>query len=698
MMIVAYPSDRSCDAAPVPYSKRLVCLVVLAVVAAFVAAMVLLFYVSTTVIRTYARKSDGDGPKDHVSLSCHTDGCSRFEALLADTLNTSVDPCHDFKAYVSSRWLRDPSKELDAHWCYEWNVKYAWMRMMVGEIRLRSNTSSLERLMADSFGACVHRADEDSKETRNKFKQLMRDLSIPWPEQPPSDVDPFEAHLNLSIRWNVALWFDVKMLPARTASGRKVIYIYPSAYAKFWREQYLAMTSQASMRQYVDQYLASFYDTSTRNASGEPEQLCQYDAVFNFTRQVVFQLAGVIMKDKSVAVLGFDSLARAFGQKTDRFVSLMNKYFFPGNFSSFEPEDSAIVKATDTLNVVRQVVTGTDASTVLNHLGWWMLQVFAPIADNHFFVEKYGSVEKAELLRPLFCETQVESSFKILLLARHMAAHFRDHQIQRIYELLNSVRQATVAEIGKLDLPVNTKVVLTRTLKHLRVNLWPRPQYRSETLLRRIYSFEYASKKTMLDYWISERKGNAALIGGSAYFEDKRLPHNYFKELFSYDSILDTISMSMVVVHEPFYYLDDEFGAINYGGLGAGFAKTLIEGLVSDPMLRAAVASDASSGADERNARPLWGAATGNDTNGSPQPELGLIAPVFLPAFRAFQAKMRGAGPVNAGLFSPAKVFFVNFCHSQTRMAAGFDCNSALRGTADFVSAFHCKRGSSMNP
>ncbi|KAL3174418.1 hypothetical protein MRX96_040999 [Rhipicephalus microplus] len=153
------PADRSCDAAPVPYSKRLVCLVVLAVVAAFVAAMVLLFYVSTTVIRTYDRKSDGDGPKDHVSLSCHTDGCSRFEALLADTLNTSVDPCYDFKAYVSSRWLRDPSKELDAHWCYEWNVKYAWMRMMVGEIRLRSNTSSLERLMADSFAACVHRSE-----------------------------------------------------------------------------------------------------------------------------------------------------------------------------------------------------------------------------------------------------------------------------------------------------------------------------------------------------------------------------------------------------------------------------------------------------------------------------------------------------------------------------------------------------------
>ncbi|KAL3174400.1 hypothetical protein MRX96_040983 [Rhipicephalus microplus] len=56
----------------------------------------------------------------------------------------------------------------------------------------------------------------------------------------------------------------------------------------------------------------------------------------------------------------------------------------------------------------------------------------------------------------------------------------------------------------------------------------------------------------MLDYWISERLGNAALIGGSTYFEDKRLPHGSSKDPFSYDSILDTVSLSMVAVHDRF--------------------------------------------------------------------------------------------------------------------------------------------------
>ncbi|KAL3174395.1 hypothetical protein MRX96_040978 [Rhipicephalus microplus] len=569
MKIASPPRRKAKDVAPVPYSKRLVCVVVFAVAAGLVVSVVALFYVFAMVTQISTKNGDGDRSGERVSLSCRTDGCSRFEALLADTLNTSVDPCHDFKAYVSSRWLRDPSSEPDYEWRYKWDVKYTWMRMMADEIRGLSDTSTLERLMADSFGACAHR-----------------------------DVDPFEAHLNLSIRCNIPLWFDVKMLPADTSRANKFIYIYPSAYAKFWKGEYDAITSQGSMRQYVNQYIEYFYHELTPNSSGQAADICRCEAVFNFTRHVVFQLARVDAKKQPVAVLGFGSLARAFGLTTARLVSLLNDYFRPKNLSFFDPEDQALVKATNTLDVVRHIITETDASTVLSHLGWWMLQVYAPIADNRFFVQKYGSAEKAELLRPLFCETQVESSFKLLLLVTHMDVHFRSQQQRNIHDLLTSVREAALAEYKKSHLPADVKKLLTGKLRRLRINLWPRPPFRSAALLRQIYSFEYASKKTMLDYWISERTGNAALIGSSAYFEDKRLPHGNSKDSFSYDSILDTISLSMVAVHEPFYYTDDDaFGAINYGGLGASFAMTLQEGLESDPALRTAVATHASSGA-----------------------------------------------------------------------------------------------------
>ncbi|XP_037576383.2 endothelin-converting enzyme 1 [Dermacentor silvarum] len=637
-----------------------------------------------------AEAGDGDGSDDAVSLSCRSDGCARFEALLRQTLNTSVDPCHDFKAYVTSRWLPNAAMELDDHWRYAWNAKYAWMRNMADEIRLRYHVTPLGRLIVSSFEACANRAKENAGETRRLFKQLMHDLGISWPGTPPSNVDPFEAHLNLSIHWNVPLWFDLRMLPGNPVAGRKAIYVYPSPYAKFWRGQYIAMNSEAAVRRYVDQYLAFFLDGDGATQKMSAADRYQCDRVFNFTKHVVFRLAEVV-RHQRVAVLEFHTLAQGFGQRTERLVSLMNKHFRP-NDSSFASVDKAIVKATGTMDVVRRIAANADSSLVLSHLGWWMLQVYAPILNNHFFVQKYGSEENANLLRPLFCETQVETSFKLLLFANHIALNFPRRVRQSINELLTSVRDTAVAEYAKSDLPAVTKTRLVEKLKRLGMNLWPKAAYRSSTQLRRIYSFEYASKKTMLDYWISERQGIAALIGSDAYFEDKRLPHCNSKDPFSYDTILDTVTLSMIVVHEPFYYRAGD-SAINYGGLGAGFAKTLLEGLERDPEFQAAAAGDASSGATQQSNGSLGQEAVGYETTRS----IALSGQVFLPAFRAFLARRNG-DPVNAGKFSPAKVFFVNYCHSQTRISASFDCNSALRGAPDFANAFGCKQGSYMNP
>ncbi|XP_070377814.1 neprilysin-2-like isoform X2 [Dermacentor albipictus] len=642
-------------------------------------------------IARMAEARGNDVSDELVSLSCRSDGCARFEGLLRETLNTSVDPCHDFKAYVTSRWLPSASMQLDVHWRYAWNVKYAWMRNMADEIRRRYHETSLGRLIVSSFGACANRGQENVDETRRLFMQLLRDLGVPWPDTPPSDVDPFEAQLNLSVRWNIPLWFDVKMLPGKPVAGRKAIYVYPSAYANFWRRQYIAMNSEAAVRRYVDQYLAFFIDVDGMNQNVvSADQRRQCDRVFNFTKHVVFLLAEV-SKHQRAALLDFRSLAQAFGQKTERLVSLVND-IFRLNDSSFASVDKALVKATGTMDVVRRITANADSSLVLSHLGWWTLQVYAPILDDQFFVQKYGSEENANLLRPLFCETQVESCFKLLLFANHIFLNFPKRVRRSINELLTSVRDATVAEYAKSDLPAATKTRLMDKLKRLATNLWPKAEYRSSKRLRRIYSFKYVSKKTMLDYWISERQGNAALIGSDAYYEDKRLPQCNAKDPFSYETTLDTATLSMIAVHEPFYYRDGD-GAINYGGLGAGFAKTLLEGLERAYEFRHAAARDASSGATQSN-----GSAPQDSVRNETSRSVALGGRVFLPAFRALMAAQRNGTPLNTGQFSPAKVFFVNYCHSQTRMSAGFDCNSALRGAADFVTAFGCKQGSYMNP
>ncbi|KAH7941550.1 hypothetical protein HPB49_014859 [Dermacentor silvarum] len=590
------------------------------------------------------------------SLGCHN--CLTSGGLLTETLNASADPCQDFKAYVTSRWLPDPHSDASEHWKYKWDVKYIWVRMAAKEIRGPHFASPPESIVASSFRACESRSAENARETRAMFKMLLRILSIPWPELPTGNADPFDVHFRLCVRWNIPLWFDVRLLPEDALKSRRAVYIGPSVYAKFWGSQYRSMGSEATIRQYVGQYLLYFDEDYGQNASLTIDSYL----TFNFTRHVTFMLEAV-HKNAGPRV----PYLRVVGERLRRRGHRQKK---------------------GTTEVVSYITANYDSTLLRSHMGWWVLQIYAPIADASFFVQKYGSKELAELLRPLFCETQMESSFKILLFSKLIALNFPQKVRQQVDEIFHNVRQETAALFEKSGSLAGANV--GHRLRGMRVNLWPKPEYRSREKLKRIYASHNTSKATSLDHWIIERQANAKLIGSDAYFEDKRLPHSFSKEPIYYDSLLNEATVSMLLAHEPFFYPDGD-AAVNYGGLGAAFSAALLAGgLETDTADPAATLEEATANeslATTREAASLF------------RPNYSLTkseAPGFLPAFRAFQALKDH--PANDRAFAPEMLFFINYCHSQSRVRISFDCNAALRGATSFVSAFHCEKGSRMNP
>ncbi|KAH7941012.1 hypothetical protein HPB49_009189 [Dermacentor silvarum] len=613
------------------------------------------------------------------SLGCHN--CFTSGGLLTETLNASADPCQDFKAYVTSRWLPDPHGDASEYWKYKWDVKYIWVRLAAKEIRGPHFASPPESIVASSFRACESRSAENARETRAMFKMLLQILSIPWPELPTGNADPFDVHFTLCVRWNIPLWFDVRLLPERALKSRRAVYIGPSVYAKFWGSQYRSMGSEATIRQYVDQYLLYFDEDYGQNASLTIDSYL----TFNFTRHVTFMLEAV-HKNAGPEFHTFESLANAFGQRPDHFLNLMNKYFGPQK--PFEPGDAAIVKKKGTTEVVSYITANHDSALLRSHMGWWVLQIYAPIADASFFVQKYGSKELAELLRPLFCETQMESSFKILLFSKLIALNFPQKVRQQVDEIFHNVRQETAALFEKSGSLAGANV--GHKLRGMSINLWPKPEYRSRKKLQRIYASHNTSKATSLDHWIIERQANAKLIGSDAYFEDKRLPHSFSKEPIYYDSLLNEATVSMLLAHEPFFYPDGD-AAVNYGGLGAAFSAALLAGgLETETADPAATLEEATANESLTTTRKAASLFRPNNTLTKGE------APGFLPAFHAFQALKDH--PANDRAFSPEMLFFINYCHSQSRVRISFDCNAALRRTTSFVSAFHCEKGSRMNP
>ncbi|XP_070378327.1 endothelin-converting enzyme 1-like [Dermacentor albipictus] len=613
------------------------------------------------------------------SLDCHD--CFTSGGLLVEMLNTSADPCQDFKAFVTSRWLPDPHSDATEHWKYRWDVKYLWMRSSAKQITGPHYASPPESILASSFRSCESRSTENAHETRAMFKMLLRILNIPWPEVPTGNADPFNVHFSLCVHWNIPLWFDVRLLPEDALKSRRAVYIGPSVYAKFWGSQYRSMGSEAEIRQYIGQYLLYFDEDYGENAS----QTIDSYLTFNLTRNVTFILEAV-HENAGPEFHTFESLAKAFGQPPDHFIHLMNEYFRP--VKAFGPGDAAIVQKRGTSEAVRYITANHDSALLRSHMGWWLLQIYAPIADARFFVQKYGTKELADLIRPLFCETQMESSFKILLFSKHVALNFPQQVRQQVDEIFHNVREETTALFEKSGSLAGMNV--GQKLRSMNINLWPKPEYRSREKLQRIYASHYTSKATSLDHWITERRANAKLIGSDAYFEDKRLPHSFSKEPIYYDSLLNEATVSMLLAREPFFYRDGDVAA-NYGGLGAAFSSALLAGGLEIEAADSAVTLEEVTANDSMPTPPKAASMSG-PTDQLPE----RTAPGFLPAFRAFQAhKVQLA---NDHPFAPEMMFFISYCHSQSRVRISFDCNGALRGTTSFVSAFHCNKGSNMNP
>ncbi|XP_037576603.1 neprilysin-1-like [Dermacentor silvarum] len=631
----------------------------------------------------------GDSQQYLSRFSCRSDDCVKSESLLIQSLNTNVDPCHDFKAYATSRWLPDSHQDVSELWNYKWHVKYNWMSRVASEIASRDFESHLGNMVASSFSACVNRSAERANDTRTMFKELMRSLGIPWPEAPPRDANPFDVYMNLCVRWNIPLWFDIRLLPDNTLKGQRTVYIGPSAFAKFWAKQFRSISGDSAVRGYINQYLVYFagYDEAARD-----EQLAaNCYTVFMFTRQVVFMLE-TIHENVGSKAYTFDSLSNAFGQRADRFASLMNRYFRLEK--AFVGADMAIVEKVGTAEVTRYIVDDHDPPLVLSHLGWWVLQIYAPIVDNSFFVLKYGNKELGDLMRPLFCETQMEHSFKILLLSKHVALNFPPKVRQRVDDILVNVREMVAATYEHSNWPPMTRARVGEKIRAMRINLWPMAEYLSSETLTRIYRSHHTTKNTALDHWIAERRANAALLGSGAYFEDKRLPHSFARDAVYYDFLLNEAFVSMMLVHEPLYYPDAD-SAINYGGVGAAFASAVMHGVGSGQDALSLVPSSHATTAEKE--RPLSGNATFNQTRESSSRSLVDTVPGFLPAFHALQAH-KAEWPTQLREFPPEKLFFINYCHTQSRMNIAFDCNGAVRGDESFGFAFRCAKGLPMNP
>ncbi|KAH6927509.1 hypothetical protein HPB50_004920 [Hyalomma asiaticum] len=552
----------------------------------------------------------------------------------------------------------------------QWSVQSQWTRMMVDEIRRRQFSTPAMNLVANSYAVCVRGTKGPAGDNRKAFKQLLENLGIPWPEKPAKAVDKLDVLFKLSVKWDIHLWFTVKLLHGKTAAGGSLLYIGPSRYTFFWSNLYNDISSYV-MRRYVGAYMKYFSLGDVK-----ANQKVDHFLVFNVTKYIVSKLAGLC--NRRSAKFTMDSLAKRIGVSMDHWISVANKYF---QFNeSFLPNDTVVVRPAGIIDAARHFSSMYGPSLIQSHLGWWVLQIFAPIISSDFFLLKYGSKSVADQSRPIFCQIHTEQSYKLLVLANHIALHFPPSVRQSVDMVLQNVREQAASFFETSTESSEKYKLVAQKLRDVKIDLWPKPEYLNKTVLERIYDRPKMYNISTLEFWISERKARFNLTGSDAYFESTRLANSFSDELFVYDNVLNRVTLSMAAVHAPFYY-NDMNAAVNYGGLGAAFLKTVLQGMDIDEQ---ALDRDNTSSQHEEGVRD------------SCADNLNISRVSFMSALRAFSTIKHGGKFANVSHYPPEAFFFVSYCHTQSRMNPSFDCNKELRGVERFRRAFRCGRDSGM--
>ncbi|KAH9377620.1 hypothetical protein HPB48_019239 [Haemaphysalis longicornis] len=378
---------------------------------------------------------------------CRRPGCLAYATLLRRTLNMSVDPCHDFGAFVASHWLPEPSSAGHLAYRLQWDVRTGWASWLAEGIRERRFSAPMMDVVASSLAACEQQPpDNDASGARRTLKELMRKLSIPWPEAPPRDCRSAKRAAGALRHMAAALVVrrqDVTVRRQREQRGS-------------WDGLYREISYGAAESKYIEPFVEAFSDPDATN-----RERVDHRKVHNITKRVVARLARACAERHSTA-LTLDAFADRLGAPLGRLTAVLNHLFQRSN-ESFSRDDVVVVKSMRVIEIVRQTLRTYDAPAILSHLGWWLLQIYAPLADQSFVTHKYGEGEIGMEAKVPFCGSEVEQAFKIVLLSGVVTRYFPPQARQSVDLLLDSVQQAVTntAEISPLISPAR-EVTSTR--------------------------------------------------------------------------------------------------------------------------------------------------------------------------------------------------------------------------------------------
>ncbi|XP_065309357.2 endothelin-converting enzyme 2-like isoform X2 [Dermacentor albipictus] len=613
-------------------------------------------------------------------LRCGTADCLRHAFRLHSALNRSVDPCHDFGAFVCGSAGGDVPDVRDELW-QQWSASVLQLLQTS-----HKRAGSAEAKMAAMLRSCLRIEPTGTfRENIVALRQFVDERRLAWPGTERENVHPLDVLLDLAINWQMPLWFGARVLLSGRASKRVIAVRlepapHPTARIGASRAGQICavLDATAQMLQLSAETPRAPDHTPTSRRVPEDELAVELTALDHYIFDALAQVSSPLRHLPAVA----ESLRNV--QNLTPIITASEWLTFLGRHLADVAAN--VTTTTQILTSNRGLLTTVSSfheqfehTGLLAHIARSLVATFA----NLFAGQKSktsASDPVVSAANKASCLSQVEDAYGLVLAAHY--ARSRAYDRNSVDDLLNEIVRSAFA----LTSPASRRGVNARSrLEMLLVDLWP--VFRDESL-EALYEDFPDSGRTYFHYFVENRKSiRRKLLESSRNFANGvSVPSGWH---FNYDVFSNRLAVAVGTVARPLFYAHGT-RAMNFGGLGLLFARQLV-GVIDAPDVHRGpqgwrVATD--DGAD------AWNASRGHSE------DVRALEIAFTALTNAV-ANDRDQGNQQERLvsledFTGDQLFFITACYNSCRWSSqrrmSVVCAGARRFDS-FATAFGCSNG-----
>ncbi|XP_077531062.1 neprilysin-2-like [Haemaphysalis longicornis] len=638
---------------------------------------------------------------------CTSPDCEKDAVFVAEHINRSADPCHDFEAFACSMW----SKAGEVYGYGEGIMRLQIAAWFSGfEAVLNEALDSIEPVnrLKKMYDLCMT-TDVDTTTVQNSIKELkqfMRERGLGWPHLPAKKERPLGVLLDLAYHWRLGLWFDASDLrPASAASGMRVgprvLLIEPGAFVGAWAAQHYSVLNQS----YTAYWRA--LERQFRDSEDDPPRTDNIEEITKRETEILNALLKVMLSNtRKPAEFPVGDIERFTPNISEAVWSEeLNKKVVSLEITTLTNQSFDNITVTDTaiLYTLNNLLTTYNQKEVLDHLSWFFVQVFASLADRGNLIYKFGNKVLADARRHLYCATEVEASNQFLIAAIHTRLRIPIGARKTFDEQLQTIKQAALDNIALHSTWADgdsRKKVADKVRKE-KTAIWPPDELLETSVLKEMYADISLSRSTFIEYWFDAYRRIRTLLGDPRYAEAMAMARNFVLPYFDYDYISNHVRLALGTVAAPLYRAGSTY-AMLYGGIGFSYAAQLVRAFDEGGLT---ISPDGRINASWVPAAWHTGHAKKSKCTSplSPFPEI----PALQISHAAFQRAVANLSEPPKPLmldYSEEQVFFIaacfTLCDVEKNRYGTYSgrCNKMVQNVPAFAAAFSCLDGSKMKP